>query len=276
MSWKNLPIIIKRRVRQKVGRGFGGLRKSEMGFAAAGARDYQIGDPPRAVDLLRLIKFDEAIVIEKHPDRSAVVLFLVDISASERLGSRKNKLEAQLMLVRGLATACLAKNCPVLILAFASKVEFESKLIKGEGALLEALSDIEGSPAKKERTNPRGALERALELASRPSFPADLVFFVSDFLFENHCASELGALQDKADIVAVVAQDGIETGIPPVAGAFTLCDVETGEVFSAAALSRYNPLSTLTKLGIDFCVFDTAWNEESCYAALFEFFESGQ
>ena len=82
--WNNLPLFIKRRVRQRTGAGLASSLTSERGFDVKGIRDFQMGDSLRAVDRTHFVRFGKAVVLERSPDRNAVILSLLPTKRTAR------------------------------------------------------------------------------------------------------------------------------------------------------------------------------------------------
>ncbi|OGZ00241.1 MAG: hypothetical protein A2945_04400 [Candidatus Liptonbacteria bacterium RIFCSPLOWO2_01_FULL_52_25] len=270
--WNNLPLFIKRRVRQRTGAGLASSLTSERGFDVKGIRDFQMGDSLRAVDRTHFVRFGKAVVLERSPDRNAVILFLVDVSASEHLGCAKTKKERMFEVLRGIAQACFAKGHRIMFCAFTTRVEYESNLIAGAHTLEGALTDLANRAFREKKTNPKKALDRAWELATRSSCPVDLVCIASDFLFPKPYVRELEELSDATDVIALTMRDPIETDMPPIAGGYMVQDAETGETYYASSASGVEPTSHLESLGIDVCILDTQGSEDDDFQAISDFF----
>ena len=270
--WNGLPIVIKRKINQREGHGLKSSIKFTHGFDIKNIRDFEVGDSPRLVNRSHLAKFGEPIIIEKYPDRNAVVAMLVDVSRSEKLGSEQTKLEAKIDLLRWFSSACISKGHRVIIVTFTDRIEFESPLIKSCNLLEEAVREsIERIPVGK-LTDPGDAINYAHELATRQNYPVDLVCVLSDFLFPREYTEELGSLYDASDVIVFIVRDKIELQIPPIAGGMTMRDSETGEIFCVASMEQGILPAYLKRIGIDICLFNTKDSEEECFDNLQDFF----
>ena len=270
--WHNLPLVIKRPVRQRTGSGLTSSLKSERGFDVKGSRDFQIGDSLRSVSRPHFVKHGKAIVSERSPDRNAVVLFLVDISASEDLGYAKIKKERMVEVLRGIATACLVKRHRIMLCGFTTHIEYESVLISSSNAFEEALDELADYTPREKETDPKEALDYAWELATRSSCPVDLACIVSDFLFPKPYVRELEDLCEVSDVIALTMRDPIETDMPRVAGGYMMQDAETGKTYWASSASGVEPTSYLEAIGIDVCMFDTRGSEDDDFQRASDFF----
>ncbi|MDO8558402.1 MAG: DUF58 domain-containing protein [bacterium] len=272
--WENLPLIIKKRVRQREGDCLASSLVDEDGFEPQGMREFSPDDPPRALSVRDYLRTGQMVVVEKHPDRNALVLFLVDVSASEFLGSARLKHAASLDVMRGLATACLARNFTIVVFAFTTRVEFESHPIRSMHALESVIAQIEVLALTEKKTDPSSALNRAWDVAMRPQDPADLICIVSDFLFPNTDTTDLEMLADACDVIAVALRDPLEESLPPFAGGVMLRDAETGATSWASSVGDYDPLPGLERVGIDACLLRTSESDVEHYEKLSDFFET--
>ncbi len=270
--WNNLPIVIKRNIRQRRGFGMTSSKKSPQGFDIQSARNFEIGDSPRLVSRPHLVKFDKAIVLEKYPDRSVFVVVLFDVSNSESLGSARTKLDANLELLDGFGRACVSKSHRLLILAFSSEIEYESKVLNSLNAFESAMYDIRNMSPKHRGTDHRAVFERAYRLASRSTEPAELICIMSDFLFPSNYNRVLQDLYGAADVITLIMKDQTEVTMPVIAGGMMMRDSETGETFYVASIDPYNPIDNLKKMDIDTCLLNSGASEEEYFQRLSEFF----
>lgn len=273
--WQNLPIVIRRRVRQSSGHRMQSSRASDRGFHIRGVRELEVGDAPRAVSRKHYVRTGEEIVIEKYAERNALILVLMDVSASMLVGAGRRKHEASLELLRRFCEACLWKGNTLRVLAFTTVVELESRPITDTSALEAVFEKLASLKPSHSGTDYRDVIALASVISGRREQPADLVCIVSDFLFPQprlQLFRALDALQEVADVIAFVMRDRIEVEMPPVSGALMVRDAETGETFWAGETSGYDPAKELERFDIDACVVTTAQTEEEWFEALADFF----
>lgn len=269
--WNNLPIVPLRRVRQRDGAAHRSSTPQDTGYDLAGFRNLEPGDSPRMVNRQRLVKRGEVTVTRKLPDRRARVLFLVDVSGSQQMGSAHPKLETIRAVLRGMGQACLARNAAVHLVSFARKIEYESRSITSRGSFADQLDELVPAPSGRDGSDAAEALARAEDLIGPPA-RVDLVCILSDFLFTREYRRQLGHLADQADVLAVVMRDPMESALPPLAGALTLRDVETGAIITAARAAVDDSSAYLDGIGIDRCVLYTHETEHDHYRRLNDFF----
>jgi uncharacterized protein (DUF58 family) len=244
---------------------------TDTGYDVVGFRNLEPGDSPRLVNRRRLAKRGEVTVTRKLPDRRARILFLVDVSGSQRLGSAVPKQEAVRTVLRGMGQACLARGDAITVVSFAERVRYESRVLTGRNAFEDALQDLTPPERGQDGSDAREVLARAGDLVGPPA-RAELVCIISDFLFPAQYRRQLSQLADETDLIAVVVRDPMETAVPSFMGALTLRDVETGALITAADLASDDPSAYLDAIGIDRCVLSTAQTEDDHYRRLFDFF----
>ncbi|MDP3963107.1 MAG: DUF58 domain-containing protein [bacterium] len=270
--WASLPFTIRRRVRQLTGYGAPAAKISDKGYDVRNIREFQAGDSLRSMHIRQYIRTGQELVVEKLPERGALVLFLVDVSASTRVGAAREKKAAALELIRYLAGSFIAKSHVIKIVAFASSVEAESAVMGSANAIEAFLDDIETLKIDTKKTDPQDAIWRASEIAGRQEYPADVICIVSDFLFPVETWQRLEDLQGVADVFGLIMRDRIEESMPTVSSGIRVRDAETGATFFASGSERVRPETTLGTIDIDTCVLSTAGSEQQWYDVLYEFF----
>jgi uncharacterized protein (DUF58 family) len=247
---------------------------SDRGFDICGVRDFEASDSFRSLSRRHFVRTGEEVVIEKHPERNALMLFMFDISASEHVGADRMKYEASVELLRHLGNACLFKGNIIQVLAFGTTIQMESRIISNANALEEVIDILEDFKSGSYGTDYRDIIERIFSFVQRPYSPADLVCIISDFLFpepREPFLRELDHLHEAVDIIAIVVRDFIEVDMPPIRGALRIRDAETGETFWAGSLSGSDPVKELGRYNIDTCELMTSQSEEEWFAILSDF-----
>lgn len=269
--WENLRVPILRRVRQRVGHSVKGTQKAPLGYDMADRRQLEAGDSPRSVSLRHLAKFGEYQVIEKRPDRRANILFLVDVSASQSLGTEMSKRKLAILTVQRLGTACLSQGHAVSVIAFSKRIEWEIGSTASRGLWHARLAEMATMEPRYRETNPREAFERAWILASG-SLHVDLICVVSDFLFPP-AKKQLGDLVEVADVMAIPIMDPLEEKSDPFFGLFVIQDIESGERVLASGIQNPDPSRYLDRLDIDRCILRTDEREHQQFDRLHTFFQ---
>ncbi len=269
--WNNLPIVPLRRVRQRDGATHPSTTPQDTGYDLIGFRNLEPGDSPRMVNRQRLVKRGEVTVTRKLPDRRARILFLVDVSGSQQLGSAYPKHAATLQVLAGMGQACLAHHNAIHLVSFARHIEYESSVITSRNSFASHLEEIRPAARGHDGSDAAEALARTGDLVGHPA-RVDLVCIISDFLFPREYRRELAFVGDQADTIAVVMRDPMEMDMPSLAGALTLRDVETGAIITAASAAGDDPSAYLDSIGIDRCVLYTHETEHDHYRRLDDFF----
>jgi len=274
--WHNLQIFLSGQGRTPTTWRLPGRHRSAKGFDIANIRDFAPGDSPRNINRKRFIFSGDQVVYEKFPDSNALLLVLLDVSASEYTGSVRNKIDAGIDLIRYLGTACLKRGNLLQVIAFSDKIELETAVIGNYHSLEEILSELRAFSPAHHATDCRDALELAFIYATRPHQPADLICLVSDLYFppSEELQLQLADLQEAIDIVVICLQDRIETDSPPTATPILGRDAESGKMVWGTPPEEIDFLTEIQNLGIDCCFLKTDQTEEMCFFVLNDFFSS--
>jgi len=273
--WEYLPINIKQRVQQRAGFRFPGRRVSERGFDIRGIRGFEFGDSFRSLSRRHYVRTGETIVLEREPERQALVLLLLDISASQKVGTDRLKYDTALELVAHFSRACLWQGHPLQILAFSKVVELESPVVHDTSALRMLLAQLADFKPTFTTTDHRDVFDRAAAIAERSDLPADLICIISDFLFprpHNRFLTDLEGLRELTDIITLIIRDRMEQTMPYTQGALLVHDAETGAVFRASGLSGFDLSPELEKHNVDSCMVLTSETENQWFETLTDFF----
>src|SRR5210317_1855527 len=140
--WKNLTITILQPVRQQTGFRMQSSRVADRGFHISGLRRFEMGDSFRSLSRKHYARTGEEVIIERHPEQNALVLFLLDVSGSMLVGSARRKLDVCLDLLLHFGSACLWKGNKIQVVAFSSRIELESDIIATTAALELLLEEL--------------------------------------------------------------------------------------------------------------------------------------
>lgn len=251
-----------------------------VGMNFAEVREYQIGDDVRTIDWNVSARMQGTFVKRFEEERELTVMLLVDMSASQILGSKtqsKRELAAEMASV--LAFSALMNNDRVGLMLFSSEVEHMTPPRKGQTHVLRLIRDILHFEPRHSGTSLTTAL-----LALHAALPRRaLVFLFSDFLDVGY-EPALRAVARRHDLVCLPVFDSGEQDLPR-AGRVTFEDVETGELleldthrpatrarFAARATQRRQDLRKLLRTcGVDSVESRTG---EPYQASLSRFFRS--
>lgn len=273
--WKKLPLTIMKPVRQRTGFRKPSSRVADRGFHISGLRGFEIGDSFRSISRKHYVRTGEEIIIERHPEQNALILFLLDMSASMSVGSARRKADAGLDLLRHFGSACLWQGNKLQVLAFSSRIELESDLIASFGPFEHLLEELVELVPDSRRTDHSEAVDRAIAISAKPNAPADLVCIVSDFLFPYPLEiffRDINPLQEKTDVFGLIIRDPVEEAFPKTGRCLKARDAETGEFFWLRGINAPDVLREFDKQGFEACMLTTDENDRQWYAILDDFF----
>ena len=186
-------------------------------------RPYLPGDDIRSIDWKALARTGTPMIRRYREDRDLTVMFVVDVSASQRAGSHpqtKADLAAEICAV--LALAAIRNKDRVGLLLFASKPERFVRPSGGATHVLRVVREILWAHPRTAGTDIGAALEYLTGVQRRRA----TVFLVSDFLAEVD-PRRLRAAARRHDLIAIRVREPIDENLPD-AGIVTIRDSETG------------------------------------------------
>jgi len=198
-------------------------------------RPYQVGDDIRAIDWNVTARAGEPFIKLFREERELSVVLLVDLSASQSLGTNqqtKRELVAELSAL--LAFAAIRNNDRVGLTLFTDGIEKYILPSKGKRHGLRLIREILFTQPIGRGTD----LKLAMEHLGRSSKRRSVVFIVSDFIAQGYERSLRVAAQ-KHDVIPIVVSDQRELTMPNV-GLIRLQDAETGHTVLLDTASRQN------------------------------------
>ncbi len=217
-----------------------------QGLAFREVRPYQPGDDVRAIDWNVSARMNETFVKVFVEEREMTVMLVVDLSASERFGTRRAaKVRVASEVAALLAFSAIRNNDRVGLIIATDRVERIVAPKKGEKHVMRVVREILGFDAPAARSEDAGAraralaergrvplgagtnLKAALEALVRVSRRKSVAFIVSDF-FDTAYERSLALASAKHDVVPVVLRDPRDADLPDV-GLATFEDLESGE-----------------------------------------------
>jgi uncharacterized protein (DUF58 family) len=187
-------------------------------------REYAPGDDVRTIDWNVTARMGAPYVKKFVEERDLTLLLLVDISGSQRFGSRflvKRDFAAELAAV--LAFSAVANHDRVGAVAFTDRVECYVPPGRGTDHALRIVRDLIALEPRGRGTDIGAALRFARRVLKRRG----IVAVLSDFQDSGY-ERPLGILRRRHDVMAVHFRDPGETEVP-AAGLVSLQDPETGE-----------------------------------------------
>jgi len=195
-----------------------------QGMEFAEVREYQPGDEVRSIDWNVTARMQRPYVKRYIEERELTVMLAVDVSGSERFGTRRRfKSEVASELAAVLAMSAIRNNDRVGCLMFTDCIEHVVPPRKGRRHALRLIRDILAFEPRQRGTDIGGATEYLNKMLHHKA----IIFLVSDFLGEN-IEHPLKLLAQRHDVVAVTVEDPSEYALPDI-GLVRLVDPETGE-----------------------------------------------
>jgi len=195
-----------------------------QGMEFAEVREYQPGDEVRSIDWNVTARMQRPYVKRYIEERELTVMLAVDVSGSERFGTRRRfKSEVASELAAVLAMSAIRNNDRVGTVMFTDRIEHVVPPRKGRRHALRLVRDILAFEPEGRLTDIGGATEYLIKMLSHKA----IIFLLSDFFGEN-IEQPLKLLAQRHDVVAVTLEDPSERLLPDI-GLVRLVDPETGE-----------------------------------------------
>ena len=195
------------------------------GMIFSEVRPYQFGDDVRNIDWNKTGHFSEPYVKVFEEERELTLMLLVDVSASQNFGTRKQlKKQTVAEICATLAFSAMANNDKVGLLLYSDQVELFLPPSKGKFQALRIIRELVEFEPKNIKTDLNVALDFLLSTQKRRS----ICFILSDFTDINYEKS-LRIAARKHDITGIRVYDEKEEFLPDI-GLANLMDNETGEM----------------------------------------------
>ena len=195
-----------------------------QGMEFSEVREYQPGDEVRSIDWNVTARMQRPYVKRYIEERELTVMLAVDLSGSERFGTRrrfKSELASELAAV--IAMTAIRNNDRVGILLFTDKIELVVPPRKGRKHALRLIRELLVFAPDGRGTDIAGATDYLNKMLAHKT----IIFFVSDFMAPD-IERPLKLLAQRHDVVAVTVEDPSELELPDI-GLARLVDPETGE-----------------------------------------------
>ena len=195
-----------------------------QGMEFAEVREYQSGDEVRSIDWNVTARMRRPYVKRYIEERELTVMLAVDVSGSERFGTRRRfKSEMASELAAVLAMSAIRNNDRVGGLMFTDRIEHVVPPRKGRRHALRLIRDILAFQPAGRGTDIGGATEYMNKMLGHKA----IIFLVSDFLGAN-IERPIKLLAQRHDVVAVTLEDPSERALPDI-GLVRFVDPETGD-----------------------------------------------
>lgn len=195
-----------------------------QGMEFAEVREYQPGDEVRSIDWNVTARMRRPYVKRYIEERELTVMLAVDLSGSERFGTRrrfKSELASELAAV--LAMSAIRNNDRVGTLLFTDRIEHVVPPRKGRKHALRLMRDLLAHKPEGRGTDIANATDYLNKMLANKA----IIFLVSDFMAPD-IERPLKLLAQRHDLVAVTVEDPSEIELPNI-GLARLIDPETGE-----------------------------------------------
>jgi uncharacterized protein (DUF58 family) len=195
-----------------------------QGMEFAEVREYQAGDEVRSIDWNVTARMGRPFVKRYIEERELTVMLAVDLSGSERFGTRgrfKSELASELAAV--LAMSAIRNNDRVGAVLFTDRIEHVVPPRKGRRHALRLMRDLLVFDPVGTRTD----LPAALEFTGKMIAHKSIIFVVSDFQAED-IEHPLKLLAQRHDVIAVTVDDPSERTLPDI-GLARFIDPESGQ-----------------------------------------------
>ncbi|MXV37187.1 DUF58 domain-containing protein [Flavobacteriaceae bacterium Ap0902] len=195
------------------------------GMTFSEVRPYQFGDDVRNIDWNKTAQFNEPYVKVFEEERELTLMLLVDISASQNFGTRKqSKRQTVAEICATLAFSSIANNDKVGLILFSDEVELYLPPGKGRFHVLRIIRELVEYEPKHSKTD----LSTAIDFMLRTQKRKVITFILSDFTDSNYQKS-IQIAANKHDVTGIRVYDEKEQFLPNI-GLVNVIDNETGEM----------------------------------------------
>jgi uncharacterized protein (DUF58 family) len=185
-------------------------------------RPYQYGDDIRAIDWSVSAKGHGTFVKTFKEEKEQTVFFILDVSASEDIGSEgQTKGDIGKEICGVLALSAVKESSHVGMICYSDQKEKYIKPNKGGAQAYEIIYTLAKLQTKSLKTNLNKAIAFALNSIRRRS----VVILISDFIDEGYFHN-LKALARRHDLVMIQISDKRETRLPKL-GIIPVIDKES-------------------------------------------------
>jgi uncharacterized protein (DUF58 family) len=194
-----------------------------QGMEFSEVREYQPGDEVRSIDWNVTARMRKPYVKRYIEERELTMMLVVDLSGSERFGTRKRfKSELASELAAVLAMSAIRNNDRVGAVLFTDRIEHVVPPRKGRRHALRLMRDLLAFEPVGRGTD----IAAAVDYAGKMLVHKAIIFLVSDFQ-EEELERPLKLLAQRHDVVAVTVDDPSERELPDL-GLARFVDPESG------------------------------------------------
>ncbi len=195
-----------------------------QGMEFSEVREYQPGDEVRSIDWNVTARMRKPYVKRYIEERELTVMLVVDLSGSERFGTRKRfKSELASELAAVVAMSAIRNNDRVGAVLFTDRIEHVVPPRKGRRHALRLMRDLLAFQPVGAGTDIASAVDYAGKMLAHKA----IIFLVSDFQSDD-LEQPLKLLAQRHDVVAVTVDDPSEHELPDL-GLARFVDPESGK-----------------------------------------------
>lgn len=229
-------------------------------------REYQPGDEVRHIDWNQSSRSSHLYVKTFREERQLNITLAVDISSSQRFGTRE-LLKSQLMMEIGavLAFAALQNNDKVGLLLFSSTIEKYLPPRQSSRHILRLIRELIVTIPQGKRTD----IASALAFLGKVQIKPGICFLISDFLCPDF-SKQASLIAQRHDLIGIAISDPAERKLPSIP-LLAVEDLETGshDLVSLSHRSAHERLlqqaqvrlaenkSAMQRIGADFVEIQT-------------------
>lgn len=194
------------------------------GMAFSENREYQHGDEIRDIDWNVTARMGHPYVKVYEEERELTVMIMVDVSASESFGSRKQLKKSLITeLTAVLAFSAIQNNDKIGVLFFSDQIEKFIPPKKGRSHILMIIRELLNFEPVHRGTD----ISKALDYFNGIVKKRCIGFVISDWMDDDY-SKALRIANRKHDIVGIRVHDWFESNLPRI-GLVQFEDTETGK-----------------------------------------------
>lgn len=206
---RNFEIQIRKAINSHMQGDFHSVFKGS-GLEFDDVRPYQYGDDIRTIDWNVTAKGHGTFVKTFKEEKEQTVFFILDVSASEEIGSPgKTKVDIGKEICGVLALSAVKESSHVGLICYSDVKEKYLKPTKGHSQAYQIISTLVDLKPRSLKTNLSKAIAFALNTIKRRS----VIILISDFIDEGYF-DNLRALARRHDLVVIQISDKRETRLP--------------------------------------------------------------
>ena len=218
---RKYEIRIRKEVNSNLQGNFRSLFKGS-GIEFDDVRPYQYGDDIRNINWNLTAKGHGAFIKTFREEKEQTVFSLVDVSASQEIGSKSKKIDIANEICAVLTLSADKDSSQTGVLCFSDKKELYIKPKKGHKHTYEVVSKVLQLKPTSIKTDLKKGLATLNQLIKRRS----IIIIISDFIDKDYEKS-LKYLGQKHDVILIHINDKRETNLPKL-GIIPVYDRETG------------------------------------------------